>query len=103
MRKFKELREGLRQSHQGTLFQAIGRIENLMYVRTGTVVGNTKTGTISFTMNNGDNITINNVYYDKKTRKFYYDEILGVDDFARSADIINTLEEIDICFNTDDK
>ena len=103
MKTFKDfLNEALRQSHQGTLFQAIGRIENLRYVRTGSVVGNTKTGTISFTMNNGDNITINNVYYDKKTRRFYYDEILGVEDnFMRSADIINTLKEIDIEFRTD--
>lgn len=102
MKKFREIREGLRQSHQGTLFQAIGRIENIQFVRNGTVTGNTKTGTISFTLNDGKQVTINNVYYDKKSRKFYFDEILGVE-YPFSGDVISMLKDVDICFNTDDK
>ncbi len=100
MRKFKELREGLRQSHQGTLFQAIGKIENSRYVRNGSVTGNTKTNTISFRLNDGKQITINNVYYDKKSRNFYFDEILGVE-YPQSADVINTLKDVGVCFRTD--
>ncbi len=100
MRKFKELREGLRQSHQGTLFQAIGKIENSRYIRNGSVTGNTKTNTISFRLNDGKQITINNVYYDKKSRKFYFDEILGVE-YPQSADVINTLKDVGVCFRTD--
>ena len=71
-------------------------------MRNGTVTGNTKTGTISFTLNDGKNITINNVYYDKKSRKFYFDEILGVE-YPFSGDVISMLKDVDICFNTDDK
>ena len=100
MKKFRDIREGLRQSHQGTLFQAIGRIENIRFVRAGTVTGNTKTGTISFTLNDGKQITINNVYYDKKSRKFYFDEILGVE-YPQSADVISMLKDVDVCFRTD--
>ena len=102
MKKFRDIREGLRQSHQGTLFQAIGRIENIRFVRAGTVTGNTKTGTISFTLNDGKQVTINNVYYDKKSRKFYFDEILGVE-YPFSGDVISMLKDVDVCFNTDDK
>ena len=102
MKKFRDIREGLRQSHQGTLFQAIGRIENIRFVRTGSVTGNTKTGTISFTLNDGKQVTINNVYYDKKSRKFYFDEILGVE-YPFSGDVISMLKDVDVCFSTDDK
>ena len=98
-----QLEEGSRSS-QGTLFQAIGMIDNSRYIKKGSVVGNNKTNSISFKMNDGTKITINNVVYKKDKRYFCYDEILGVeDDFNRTSDIINTLEEIGLRFNTDDK
>jgi hypothetical protein len=98
-----QLEEGSRSS-QGTLFQAIGMIDNSRYIKKGSVVGNNKTNSISFKMNDGTDITINNVVYKKDKRKFCYDEILGVeDDFNRTSDIINTLAEIGIDFNTDEK
>jgi len=101
MKTFKDfLDEALRQSHQGTLFQAIGKIENSRYVRNGSVAGNTKTNTISFKLNDGTDITINNVEYSKGDKRFYYNEILGVE-YPQSADIINTLKEIGVEFRTD--
>ena len=42
--------------------------------------------------------------YKKDKRYFCYDEMLGVEDnFNRTADIMKTLEEIGLYFNTDDK
>ena len=98
-----QLEEGSR-SIQGTLFQAMLGIESSRYIRKGSIVGNNKTKSISFKMNDGTDITINNVRYKKDKNKFCYDEILGVeDDFNRTSDIINTLAEIGIDFNTDEK
>ena len=100
---WEQIQEGSRSS-QGTLFQAMGMIENSQYIRKGTVVGNSKTKSISFKMNDGTDITINNVVYKKNKQRFCYDEILGAEeDFNRVADIINTLNEIGIYFNTDEK
>tara|TARA_B100000519_G_scaffold8107_1_gene6650 strand:- start:623 stop:1096 length:474 start_codon:yes stop_codon:yes gene_type:complete len=91
-------------SMQGTILQAVGMIDNSRYIKKGSVVGNNKTKSISFKMNDGTKITINNVVYKKDKRYFCYDEILGVeDDFNRTSDIINTLEEIGLRFNTDYK
>ena len=104
MKNFKLFITEAGNSSQGTLFQAIGWIDNSRYIRKGSVVGNTKTNSISFKMNDGTDITINNVKYKKDKRKFCYDEILGVEDnFNRTSDIINTLAELGIDFNTDDK
>ena len=104
MKTYKEFITEAGNSSQGTLFQAIGWIDNSRYIRKGSVVGNTKTNSISFKMNDGTEITINNVKYKKDKRKFCYDEILGVeDDFNRTSDIINLLAELGIDFNTDEK
>ena len=104
MKTYKEFIAEAGNSSQGTLFQAIGMIDNSRYIKKGSVVGNNKTNSISFKMNDGTDITINNVEYKKNKRKFCYDEILGVeDDFNRTSDIINTLAELGIDFNTDEK
>ena len=88
------------RSVQGTLFQAILRVDSIRYVRTGSVEGNEHNKSITFLLNDGKQITINNVYYDKKSRKFYYDEILGVE-YPQSADVISMLKDVDVCFRTD--
>ena len=104
MKKFQQFITEAGNSSQGTLFQAIGWIDNSRYIRKGSVVGNTKTKSITFKMNDGAEITINNVVYKKDKNYFCYDEILGVEDnFNRSADIINTLSELGLHYNTDNK
>ena len=104
MKSFKQYLDEAGNSMQGTILQAVGMIDNSRYIKKGSVVGNNKTKSISFKMNDGTKITINNVIYKKNKRYFCYDEILGVeDDFNRTSDIINTLEEIGLRFNTDDK
>ena len=62
MKTYKEFITEAGNSSQGTLFQAIGWIDNSRYIRKGSVVGNTKTNSISFKMNDCTEITINNVF-----------------------------------------
>ncbi len=103
MKTFKELREGSR-SIQGTLFDAMLRIENIRnFIRKGTIEGNEIDKSITFLLNDGTQIKLLNVKYDRRANRFNYDTILGAD-YPRSADISNVLkDEADVCFNTDDK
>ena len=104
MKTFKELREAGRNSIQGSIYHAMTKISALRYfARPGTISGNEKKKTITFTTTEGDVVTLGGVYWKKDKMRFCYDSIIGVDDFRRSAAIIKQLEDEDIYFNTDDK